>query len=142
LSDTYGLAEGQTSVRQAGKNVFTLVPALIFVVVSSAGAVACSRWLPDLAPGSVGDLAFFLVCGLAGAAAGLLAMHIYLIVGELNHFVGGNELARGEVLAGGIRNLTFEVGSLIGFASVVYLLAPALELDVEPETDFESEQAA
>lgn len=112
-----------------------LIPALIFVVVSSGGAIVCSRWLPDLAPGPVASLAFFVVCGLIGAAVGLLAMHIYLIVTELDHLTGNAGLTQGEVVAAGIRDIAFEVGSLLAFTSIVYLLAPAPESDEETQRE-------
>jgi uncharacterized membrane protein YhhN len=56
------------------------VPVAIFVVCLSAGVWAGVRWLPDLARGPVGGLAFFVVCGLLGAALGSLGLHIYSIV--------------------------------------------------------------
>ena len=122
------------SVRWARKYFAILVPALIFVVALSAGVVAGSRWLPDLAAGQVGGLAFFVVCGLIGVAFGLLGVHIYLITEEVKHLPSAGGLSQAEALAGGIRNICFEVGSLFGFASVVYLLAPrAPEIDGELE---------
>jgi hypothetical protein len=112
-----------------------LIPALIFVVVSSAGAIAGSRILPDLAAGSVGGLAFFTVCGLLGAAAGLLSVHIYSIVEGLEHSSG--QFQR-EIVANGIVEIAFEVGSLLALTSIVYLLAPAPEL----EEDLDDQPAA
>jgi hypothetical protein len=109
-----------------------LIPALIFIGGLSAGALIGARWLPDLAPGSVGGLAFFVVCGLLGAAIGLLGLHIYLMVEELNR-VSGNVESRGEIVAEVLRNIAFEVGSLLALASVIYLLAPAPGQDVEAE---------
>lgn len=113
-----------------------LVPVLIFAACMTAGVLVTSRWLPDLAAGSVGGLAFFVVCGLAGAALGLLSMHIYLIVEELDRVrisVNSGGPPSGEIVAAGIRDIVFEVGSLVGLAGVVYLLAPAPELDDELE---------
>jgi len=55
-----------------------------------------------------------------------------LIVEELDHFRGSGVL-RGEIVAGGIRDIVFEAGSLLGFAAVIYLLAPAPEGE-DPET--------
>jgi hypothetical protein len=97
--------------------------------------VAGSRWLPDLAAGQVGGLAFFVVCGLIGVAFGLFGEHIYLITEEVKHLPSAG-LSQAEAIAGGIRNVCFEVGSLVGFASVVYLLAPrAPEMDSELEVE-------
>jgi hypothetical protein len=108
-----------------------LVPVLIFLGGLAIGALVGARWLPDLAVGQVGGLAFFLVCGLIGAALGLLGVHIYLIVEELNHVPSG--VIQGEIVGGDLRNIIFECGSLIGLAGVVYLLAPAPEVEDEPE---------
>jgi len=107
-----------------------LIPVLIFVAGLATGAMACSRWLPDLAAGSVGELAFFAVCGLVGTAAGLLGVHIYSIVNDLDHLTSG-EIGRGEIVAGGLQSIAFEVGSLLSFAGIVYLLAPAPDEDDE-----------
>jgi hypothetical protein len=105
-----------------------LIPVLIFVVAAFSSAVACSYWLPDLAAGSVGGLAFFLVCGLAGAAVGLLSMQIYSLVVDLEHFgAGSGALGRGEIVGEFLREVAFEVPSVLGFAAIVYLLAPAPE---------------
>jgi hypothetical protein len=89
---------------ECDEDAVVLVPVLVFLGCLSAGVVAGARWLPDLAAGQVGGLAFFLVCGMLGAALGLLGVHIYV----------------------------FEVGSLLGFAAVIYLLAPPLEDDEDP----------
>jgi hypothetical protein len=99
-----------------------LTPVLIFLVASVAGAWACAQWLPDLAAGSVGGLAFFVVCGLAGAALGLIADHVYLIV----RVVESSRAAFGPVsVAEELRLMAFEVGSVAGLACIVYLWAPA-----------------
>lgn len=117
-----------------------LIPVLIFLACFSVGVVASSRWLPDLAAGSVAGLAFLLVCGLLGAAAGLLGVSVYTIVEELKHVppVISAGAGEGELVAGFLRNLVFEDGSLLGFAAVVYLLAPVPELDIEPEAEVAS----
>jgi hypothetical protein len=101
-----------------------LIPVLIFVACLIVGVMAGARWLPDLAAGQVGGLAFFVVCGMLGAALGLVGVHVYLIAEELGQ-LSGRVLGRGEVLAGGIRDVVFEAGSIFGLAAVIYLLAPA-----------------
>lgn len=112
-----------------------LIPVLIFVILLSAGVIVGSRWLPDLAAGQVGGLAFFVVCGLIGAGLGLLGVHIYSIIEEVDHVTGG-EYPKGVFVAAGIRAMVFEVGSLFGIASIVYLLAPRpSEVDDELELD-------
>lgn len=102
-----------------------LIPVVIFVVCLCAGVVAGTRWLPALAAGVVGGLAFFVVCGLLGAALALVGLHVYSIVEDVNAFSG---LKHGEVVAGGLASMLWESGSLAGVAAVVYLLAPRGEV--------------
>lgn len=102
-----------------------VIPAVIFVVCFFAGVWASTRWLPPLAEGTVGGIAFFGVCGLLGAALGLAGLHIYSIVNTVEHFGGGLPgEAKGDLLASGLMQLLFEAGSVFGLALVVYLLAP------------------
>jgi|SRR5271155_4975266 len=111
-----------------------VIPAVIFLACMGAGVVAASRWLPDLAEGPVGGLAFFVVCGLLSAALGLVGLHIYSIVNELNHFGGfaGLRNEKAELLASGLEDMLWEAGSLFGLAIAVYLLAPPAEVVNEP----------
>jgi hypothetical protein len=104
-----------------------LIPTLIFVVASSFSAVACSYLLPDFAASPVGGLSFFVVCGLAGTVAGLLSMHLFVLVEALGRpSAAGRE---GEVVASALREIVYEVGSLSVLTGVVYLLAPVPQLD-------------
>jgi hypothetical protein len=112
------------SVRMLEEYCHVLIPVLVFLACLSAGAVAGSRWTPDLAVGQVGGLAFFIVCGLLGAALGLVGMHVYLMVEQLENIRG---VSQGEIVAEGIRDILFEAGSVLGFAVVIYLLAPPPE---------------
>lgn len=105
-----------------------LIPVLAFVVASLAGSWASAQWLPNLARGSVGGLAFFLVCGLWGAALGTMALHVYLIVRELET---AHEAFGAVDVAEELRLMAFDAGSLTALASIVYLLAPAPEADEE-----------
>jgi hypothetical protein len=107
-----------------------LIPVLIAAVCFFAGAAAGVRWLPDLAEGPVGGLAFFVICGLLGAALALLGLHIYSIVEDLNNFS-----ERGAILAGGLENMLWDSGSLLGLATVVYLLAPRVKTGGERAVD-------
>jgi hypothetical protein len=104
-----------------------LIPVVIFVACLGVGVGASSRWLPDLATGPVGGLAFFAVCGLLGAALGLVGLHIYSIVEELNN-IGGSfgGIGKADVVAAGLESMLWEAGSLFGLAFAVYLLAPAI----------------
>ena len=103
-----------------------VIPAVVFVVCFCAGVWASSRWLPPLADGAVGGIAFFAVCGLLGAALGLAGLHIYSTVRTVEDFGGGlpGEM-KGDLLASELAELLFQVGSISGLALVVYLLAPS-----------------
>ena len=111
-----------------------VIPAVILLACVGAGVVAASRWLPDLAEGPVGGLAFFVVCGLLSAAFGLVGLHIYSIVNQLNHFGGfaGFRSEKAELLASGLEDMLWEAGSLFGLAIAVYLLGPPAEVVNEP----------
>jgi hypothetical protein len=114
------------------------VPSVIFVVCLCAGVWASSRWLPPLAEGVVGDIAFFAVCGLLGAALGLAGLHIYSTVRVVEDFGGGlSGEGKGDFLANELTELLFQVGSIFGFALVVYLLAPS-----SPRADDRARSAA
>lgn len=102
------------------------------MVCLCAGVVAGARRLPDLAAGSVGGLAFFVVCGLLGAALALVGLHVYSIVEEWNAFGG---IKDGELVASGLGSMLWEAGSLFGLAAAVYLLAPRTELAEESARD-------
>lgn len=102
-----------------------LVPALIVVACFGAGAAASARYLPDLGPGRVGGIAFFLVCGLLGAALGLIGLHLYTLAHGLERGRGFG-LGDDELFADVVRNILFEAGSLVALAAIVYLLAPQL----------------
>ncbi len=109
-----------------GKNVRMMILAVVFIACAGVGVAAGARWLPDLAPGPVGGLAFFVVCGLLGAALALVGLHVFTIVEDLNHF-GGLGVGKADVVATGLESMLWEAGSVLGFASAVYLLAPASE---------------
>jgi hypothetical protein len=81
--------------------------------------------------GLVGGLAFFVVCGLLGAALGLVGLHIFLIVEELAHGDLGSR-GNGEILAYSLTSMLWEAGSLLALAAVVYLLAPRAGRAREP----------
>ena|ERR1700691_4625545 len=101
------------------------IPVVIFAVCLCAGVAAGVRWLPNLATGPVGGLAFFAVCGLLGAALAVLGLHIYSTVENLNGF-GGHE--RGAFLASSLESMLWDTGTLLGLAVAVYLLAPPAEI--------------
>ncbi len=104
-----------------------LVPVLVFLLCFGGAVMASARWLPDLAPGSVGGLAFFVVVGLIGAAAGVLGLHVYEVVRSLEHTNPIGPYGRSDELAVGVGEILRDSGTLIGLAAIVYLLAPADE---------------
>ena len=97
------------------------VPVVIFVVCFAAGVYASSRWLPELASGSVGGIALFAVCGLLGAALALAGLRIYSLVEALSDHFG---LPSHEIFAEDVGTLLWESGLLVALAFTVYLLAP------------------
>jgi hypothetical protein len=109
-----------------------LVPVLIFAICLSVGVIVGSRWLPDLAAGPEGGFAFFAVCGLLGAALGLVGLHVFSIVEELAKESSGN-IGKANIVAAGLISMVWEAGSVLGLAAVVYLLAPFPEADEEPD---------
>jgi hypothetical protein len=107
-------------------------PIAIFVVCVAAGIYASTRWLPELAPGPVGGLAYFAVCGLLAAALVVFGLDVYGIVESLSHFP---DLGKGVILANGLEQILWQTGLLIGAALAVYLLAPPRE---EPDVSLAS----
>jgi hypothetical protein len=108
-----------------------LVPVLVFFACFAAGVISAVRWLPDLAPGPAGGLAFFTVVGLFSAALSLAGLHAYSIIRELNSPPLGVGLDQAEILASGMRNILLDAGTLFGLAGIAYLLAPAADDEVE-----------
>jgi hypothetical protein len=106
------------------------LPVLIVAVCLFTGVAAAVRWLPDLAEGAVGGLAFFAVCGLLGAALALLGLHIYLTVEGLNDLG-----ERGLILADCLESMLWDTGSLVALAIAVYLLAPRVKTGGERAPD-------
>lgn len=98
------------------------VPPIIVVVCFAGGVYAASRWLPELAPGPVGGLAFFAVCGLLGASLAVFGLNVYGVVDNLTGgFAGFGER---RILADGLESTLWETGVLVALALAVYLLAP------------------
>jgi hypothetical protein len=109
-----------------------LVPILVFLTCVSAGVVTAARRLPDLGEGTVGGLAFLVVCCLLGAALGLVGLHIYTVAHDIGRFGGS---ANTEIVAQGLASMLWEAGSILGIATVVYLLAPPDESDGQAAAD-------
>ncbi len=111
------------------------VPAAIFVVCFGGGVWASTRWLPGLARGPVGDIAFFAICGLIGAGVGVVGLHVYETARAISEASG---LARFEdkanLLAGGLLDLLLDGGTVLGLATIAYLLAPREEQPAQSST--------
>ncbi len=112
-----------------------LVPVVLFLACFAAAIVAVDRWLPDLAQGRVGGIAFFTVAGLLGAAAGLMGLHIYEIIRTLA-LLPNERTNNPDIIAIGLEEMLYEVGTVVGLAAAVYLLAPPQEepIDDAPES--------
>lgn len=110
-----------------------LIPVAIFVVCLGAGAIVSAQWLPDLADGPMGGIVLFVVCGLLGIALVLVGLHIYSIVQAVDQIGGGFKASgEGEIVASGLADMSWEAGSVLALAIVVYLLAqPSAELSTE-----------
>jgi hypothetical protein len=119
-----------------------LVPVLVFFACFGAGVMSSARWLPDLASGSVGGLAFFAVVGLFAAALSMAGLHAYSIITELTSRPPGFPIDKAEILASGLRNILLDAGTLVGLAGIVYLLAPPADDETnEPQTATLSQEA-
>ena len=99
--------------------VLTIV---VFFACFIGGVLASSRWLPDLAQGSVGGVAFLAVCGLLGAALGVVGLEVLSTVRNLEGIHGRLD---SEVLTQGLVLILRDGGTLLGLAAIVYLLAPS-----------------
>jgi hypothetical protein len=112
-----------------------LVPVLVFFACFVAGVMSSVRWLPDLAPGPIGGLAFFAVVGLFSAALSVAGLGAYSIITELTNPPPGLGIDKAEILAGGIRNILLDAGTLFGLTGIMYLLAPPADVEAdEPQT--------
>lgn len=107
-----------------------VVPIVVCVVCFVTGVVVAARWLPDLAHGAVGGLAFLTVCGLIGVALSLAGLNVYEIV-EFRGLGDGSSLV---LVAGGLVSLLRDSGTTVGVAMIVYLLAPAARQDASGES--------
>jgi hypothetical protein len=101
-----------------------VVPALVFLVCFCGGVWASTQWLPGLARGPVGDIAFFAICGLIGAGLGVVGLHIYLTARELKESNGPGLGGNSGVLADGLLEILLNGGTVLGLATIAYLLAP------------------
>jgi hypothetical protein len=100
-----------------------VVLAIVAVVSFVAGMWAATYWLPPLAPGSVGTVSYFLVCGLAGGSLAIAGVRIWQIVHSIERtaFPG---LGESEFVAEGIVGIVADAGPVVALAMIAYLLAP------------------
>jgi hypothetical protein len=98
---------------------FAIVAAGCFI----AGTWAATKWLPPLADGPVGTLAYFVVCGLAGAVLAVVGIHVWQI-GHIAKVKEGPSYLHEESIIGYVDSLIWEAGTLAGVALVAYVLAP------------------
>jgi hypothetical protein len=101
-----------------------LVPILVFLTCVTTGVVTAARRLPDLGEGTVAGLSFLVVCCLLGAALGIVGLRIY---GIANGLSDSNGFFKSEIVTQGLSSMLWEAGSILGIATVVYLLAPSAE---------------
>jgi hypothetical protein len=102
-------------------------PLLVFLTCFGVGILATARWLPDLAAGPVGGMAFFTVCGLLAGALSLAGLHVFSAVYEIRNPALFPSLTKDDIAAGILRNILLDCGTLVGLAGIVYLLAPELD---------------
>jgi len=103
------------------------VPAVIFVGCLVVGVLAATRWVPELPAGTIGGIVFFVVCGMAGAAVAVVGVNVFLMV-ESGRFIPGGSPT---VIAGYLSEMSWEVGLLLGVATLLYLVA----LRIGPQLD-------
>ena len=72
--------------------------------------------------GPVGSIAFFVVCGLSGAALSLIGINIDSIVRQLERG-GGGDLTT-FILTNGLASIFRDAGTIAALSLVAYLLAP------------------
>jgi hypothetical protein len=100
------------------------VPILIFVAAIGVGVVVPERGLQPLSKSPTATIAFWATCGLAGIALALAATHVYEILRQLNNAnVGGIGNDRADIVAFGIADTLRDVGTVLGLAAIVYVLA-------------------
>jgi hypothetical protein len=102
-----------------GMGVFAIVAVVCFI----GGMWAATTWLPPLAEGPVGTLAYFVVCGLAGAVIAVVGIHVWQI-GHIAKVKEGPKYLHEEGIIGYVDSLMWETGTLAALAFIAYLLSP------------------
>jgi hypothetical protein len=112
------------STERPSKPVAMVVLIVVAVVCFIAGVGASSRWLPELADGPVGGIAYFIVCGLAGAALSALGLNIDATVRSLEGTGSNLDGIETTILADSLISIMRDCGTIAGLALIAYLLAP------------------
>lgn len=98
-----------------------IVLALVVACCFLAGSVGVANQLPELAEGSTGTIAFFLICGLGGIVLAVLGA-------QVDYTVRSVEQAEGRyattILAGDVLGTLRDVGTLLALTLIAFLLAP------------------
>jgi hypothetical protein len=106
-----------------------VVLVLIAVACFTAGAIAAARWLPDLAEGPVGTMAFFVICGLCGAVVGLFGLNIDATIKRAESIGQEGEQA---AVALGLLDILRDCAPIAAFALIAFLLAPRPSEQADP----------
>ncbi len=104
-----------------------MVPLIVVVACFAGGVWATMRWLPPLAEGPVGTLAYYGVCLLAGGALALVGLEVWEIIHALTSSEARGGLfgrAKTEVVAFGLADIFRDAGSLAALTLIAYLVAP------------------
>jgi hypothetical protein len=99
-----------------------VVLAIVVVACFIAGVWAATTWLPPLADGPVGTIAYFVICGLVGVVLAIVGIRVWGIVHELEE--ARRLISSSTILADSLGALLCESGSLAALTLVAYLLAP------------------
>jgi hypothetical protein len=76
------------------------------------------------------------------AALSVAGLHAYATITEITNRPPGLGVDKAEILAGGMRNILLDAGTLFGLAGIVYLLAPPADDETdEPQTVNLSQEA-
>jgi hypothetical protein len=101
-----------------------VVLVIVTVVCFIAGVAASTRWLPPLSDGPVGGIAYFIVCGLAGATLATVGINVDSTVRALERSSEGSGELESIIVSDGLLGICRDAGMLAGLALIAYLLAP------------------
>jgi hypothetical protein len=93
-----------------------VVPSAIFAGCLVVGVLVATRFLPELPPDIGSGLVFVLVCGMIGAAAALVGLHVYEFVEESSERFG-------LFASIPLEDMLWQVALVLGLATIAYMLA-------------------